>query len=343
MLKTNSRLLRTVVAALLVSAVLFVAITPAYALNSFLKTWQDLYPHSASGDADCALCHGSSTSNLNAYGRDLCLSFNGSLPADMTPYLQAIENLDSDLNGDSNLAEINANAQPGWTMGSNQLYAGLDGGCAPIGAPISVPASVPLPYDPPTAGDPVAVPGGPYTGYVNVPITFDGTGSYDSDGGAILSYAWDFGDGVTGSGAVVQHTYSMAGTYTVSLTVTDDEGASSTNATTAAISAAAVLDLDITALKVTSSVRTGKPVAIQLSVENPGTVLGQALATVVGIQDGVQVYRWSLNVYDYSKKSATTFTFPTYTPTSKGTINWTVTIADVDPDVDQASVTTLVK
>lgn len=58
---------------------------------------------------------------------------------------------------------------------------------------------------------------------------FDGSGSSDSDG-SIVSYAWDFGDGATGSGQTASHTYGSNGTYTVTLTVTDDDGATdSTN------------------------------------------------------------------------------------------------------------------
>jgi hypothetical protein len=308
-----------------------------------LKTWESHYADSTSGDAGCALCHGSSTSNLNAYGRDLCIAFGGSIPADITDALMAIEGLDSDGEGNSNLVEIQANAQPGWTMGDNQLYDTLDGGCAPLGTSISVPNGVPLPYDPPAGGDPVAIPGGPYSGYINVPITFDGSASYDSDGGEIVSYDWDFGDGNTGTGMTPQHTYTTDGIYTVSLTVTDDEGASNTNSTTASVSASAVLDLDIDTLKVTKSQRVGKAISIELSVENPGTVLGQALATVVGEQDGVVIYNWRLNVYDYNGKGTTKFDFPDYIPTTEGTITWTATIADVDPDVDLATATTVVK
>ncbi len=341
---TKPRLLRTLVSVLLVGAALLAVFSSAQALNNYLRTWQDLYPHSTSDNADCSLCHGSSTSNLNAYGKDLCLTFGGSEPADIIPALMAIEGLDSDLDGNSNRVEIEANAQPGWTTGANnQIYATLDGNCAPLGAPISPPASVPLPYDPPAGGAPVAAPGGPYSGFVNVPLTFDGSSSYDSDGGSIVSYTWDFGDGSSGSGALVQHTYTVAGTYVVSLTVVDDEGMSNTNSTTAVISAASVLDQDIATLKVTSSVRLGKQVSVQLSVENPGTVLGQALATVEGWQNGVRVYVWSLNVYDYNGKGTTSFNFPAYTTTAKGTITWTAVIADVNPDVDTASATTVVK
>ena len=57
--------------------------------------------------------------------------------------------------------------------------------------------------------------------------SFDATGSTDPDG-TIASYAWNFGDTTTGSGATTQHTYSAAGTYVVSLTVTDNQGATTT-------------------------------------------------------------------------------------------------------------------
>src|SRR5690606_41790155 len=55
-------------------------------------------------------------------------------------------------------------------------------------------------------------------------VEVDGSGSSDADG-TVTSYAWDFGDGGGASGVTASHTYGEAGTYEVTLTVTDDEGA----------------------------------------------------------------------------------------------------------------------
>ena len=64
--------------------------------------------------------------------------------------------------------------------------------------------------------------------------TFDGSGSSDSDG-SVASHSWNLGDGTTLSGANVSHTYSAAGSYSVTLTVTDDQGATGSNTQTVAV------------------------------------------------------------------------------------------------------------
>jgi len=71
--------------------------------------------------------------------------------------------------------------------------------------------------------NPVADAGGPYLGVAGSEIVFDASKS----SGPIVSYAWDFGDGGTGSEKTVKHTYSREGSYGVTLRVTDDQGRTS--------------------------------------------------------------------------------------------------------------------
>ena len=65
------------------------------------------------------------------------------------------------------------------------------------------------------------------SGVSGLTANVNGAGSTDSDG-TITSYAWDFGDGGTGTSVTANHTYAAAGTYAVTLTVTDNGGAKGT-------------------------------------------------------------------------------------------------------------------
>ena len=65
------------------------------------------------------------------------------------------------------------------------------------------------------------------SGTAPLTVNFSAMLSSDSDG-IIKTYEWDFGDGSSGTGASVSHTYTTAGTRTVVLRVTDDDGAQDT-------------------------------------------------------------------------------------------------------------------
>ncbi|ALO67794.1 hypothetical protein AS189_16540 [Arthrobacter alpinus] len=77
----------------------------------------------------------------------------------------------------------------------------------------------PAPNSPPTAAFTSSTTG--------LSATFDGNGSSDTDG-QVVSYAWDFGDGTSLTGTTPTHVYTVAGTFTVTLTVKDNQGATAT-------------------------------------------------------------------------------------------------------------------
>lgn len=75
--------------------------------------------------------------------------------------------------------------------------------------------------------------------------------STDSDG-TIVSWSWDFGDGATSTAQNPSHTYAADGTYTVTLTVTDDDGASDTTSHDVTVTSGGTggITLDVVAYKV---------------------------------------------------------------------------------------------
>ncbi|MDQ3440409.1 MAG: DNRLRE domain-containing protein [Planctomycetota bacterium] len=66
------------------------------------------------------------------------------------------------------------------------------------------------------------------SGDLPLTVNFSGNGSTDPDGDN-LTYNWNFGDGTTGTGQNVQHTYDEAGTYNAVLTVSDGRGGSNSD------------------------------------------------------------------------------------------------------------------
>lgn len=211
---------------------IYIPASAVHAQSSYLSTWGSTYPGSTSDNAaSCQLCHAASTQNLNPYGHEICISSAGSI-SNRILSVQSI-NSDADPTGADNITEINASTQPGWTPGNvNPTYS--RGNCNATGL-VETPPLISGALDPVSTNQPpVANANGPYSGTVNLSLTFDGSGSTDPDG-SIVSYSWDFGDGNTATGVSPTHTYLTAGTFNVSLTVTDDAGDTGTDTTTATI------------------------------------------------------------------------------------------------------------
>ncbi|HFE32593.1 MAG TPA: PKD domain-containing protein [Gammaproteobacteria bacterium] len=135
----------------------------------------------------------------------------------------------------------------------------------------------------PVDNPPTAVISAPASGLVGETLTFDGSAS--SDDGTIVSYTWDFGDGVSASGMATTHAYGSAGTYTVSLAVCDDATPSqcSTANHTLTINDVVVDNPPIAAISGPSSGTVGDT----LSFDGSGSTDDGAIVSYVWTVDGM--------------------------------------------------------
>lgn len=132
-------------------------------------------------------------------------------------------------------------------------------------------ASFVVSYDMPIESAPTAQVNGPYSAIETDEISFSSEGSVDNDGN-IEKYNWSFGDDTHSSEANPKHSYATTGEYHVSLTVTDNFGATHINKTTVTISEATPPTPEIVA---TTSVNVGEP--IQFNSDN--SAMGDAEIT----------------------------------------------------------------
>lgn len=80
-------------------------------------------------------------------------------------------------------------------------------------------------------------------GTTGLTVNVDAAASSDP-GGSITGYSWTFGDGATASGVTASHSYAASGTYTVTLTVTDNSGATGTTSQAVTVMSSGVMAQD---------------------------------------------------------------------------------------------------
>ena len=198
---------------------------------------------------------------------------------------------------------------------------------------------------------PTADPNGPYTGEVGMPLTFDGTGSSDPEG-SLVAYDWDFGDGNVGTGPTPTHTYTVEGTYNVTLTVTDEAGAMDSAGTTATIG---VTDVFLASLRVPNKVNgtVGQAVQKRASARGDGTTIAQnatvTLSAAASPGIGVVIEPEAITQEVVPGNPLTNFgsfnLLISCDTAGSGTLEWTATIsasANADPNNDVLSGTTAV-
>ena len=184
-------------------------------------------------------------------------------------------------NGSNNVTGFNVAPDGSLTLMPSSPFGGADISASPDLASIAI-----VPDQGPTAA--FTAQGRPAT----TPTAFDASSSSDSDGNP-ATFAWDFGDGTTATvgSPTTNHTYANAGTYTVKLTVTDNEGCSTHliftgKATLCNGSAGAATTRQVTVGPAPPPVLCqGKPATIT-GTSASDTLTGTSRADVIAGQDG---------------------------------------------------------
>jgi beta-lactamase superfamily II metal-dependent hydrolase/PKD repeat protein len=153
-------------------------------------------------------------------------------------------------------------------------------------------------------------------------LAFSGAASAAQTGASIVSYAWDFGDGNTGNGAEVTHAYADDGSYQVTLTVTDSNGLTAVDGTTAEVENAA------------PSASAGGPY---------GGIVGESVALAgTGGDPGAADVPTLAYAWDFGDGTGATGASATHAYAAAGTYVATLTVTDDDGASAQSSATVTV-
>ena len=154
--------------------------------------------------------------------------------------------------------------------------------------------------------------------YVSQLVIFNGTASYDPDG-TIVSYAWYFGDGSTGSGATPSHAYALLGTYSVKLNVTDNSGSTAISTSTIIVIARAIT-LSLT--QSSTSPASGQAITVTISALDPdGTITTTTVDWGDGTTDSIAGSATTdSHIYTLSGATSKTFTVTVTIHDSNGSV-----------------------
>lgn len=158
-------------------------------------------------------------------------------------------------------------------------------------------------------------------------VSFDASASGDSDG-SIVSYTWTFGDAGVGSGKAIAHSFASAGSYNVTLTVTDDKGAAASIVQSITVSPVAPSQTaSITQVLDNVGASTG-PLAQGATTDDTTPTLSGTLSAALTATQSVRVFTGG-TVLGAATVVGTTWSF---TPTALASGNYSFTAAVVGTD-----------
>lgn len=122
----------------------------------------------------------------------------------------------------------------------------------------------------------------PLSGDAPLTVTFNGSGSKDPDG-TIQNYIWSFGDGATANGVSATHTYTQAGSFTASLQVVDDKGATASSSQSISVLPSKEIDFELLEVQANNNwakVSFSKPFIAPIVVAGPPGYADASPATI---------------------------------------------------------------
>lgn len=162
----------------------------------------------------------------------------------------------------------------------------------------------------------------PTSGPAPLAVQVDGSSSVDPDGDA-LTYAWDFGDGATAGGAAATHVYATAGTYLITLVVSDSTGRESTTSRTVLVSTSGAAPI---ASFIASPSSGGTPLTVEFNAAGSHDPDGTIVSYVWNFGDG----------------ATATGGAPLHTYTAQGAYSAALTVTDNDGMTDTSTLAIVV-